>query len=141
MSILEKCKRSQPVIKRIIEQTTDDEGMLFEALYLHDELQQVISKYEELEASQRSEGHQLEHSEAAKYKYEVLGDAQQPPAEMPQNTDTRHDRLEDGHKSDQKESAGFGLSSPSQLGAYNETKAVNSQKGDSSDPGGEKEGD
>lgn len=139
MSILEKCKQSQPIVKRIIEQTTDDEGMLFEALYLHDELQQVISKYEELEASQRSEGHQLEHSEAA--KYEGLGDAQQPPAEMPRNTDTHHDGLEDGHKSGQKESAGFGLSSPSQLGTYNETKVVNSHKGDSSDPGGEKKGD
>ncbi|KAK6259956.1 VHS domain - like 1 [Theobroma cacao] len=49
-SMLEKCKQSQPVIQMIIESTTDDEGTLFEALNLNDELQQVISKFEELEA-------------------------------------------------------------------------------------------
>lgn len=48
--MLEKCRESQPVIQRIIESTTDDEAMLFEALNLHDELQLVISRYEELEA-------------------------------------------------------------------------------------------
>lgn len=48
--MLEKCKQSQPVIQMIIESTTDDEGTLFEALNLNDELQQVISKFEELEA-------------------------------------------------------------------------------------------
>ncbi|KAL6340219.1 hypothetical protein AAG906_040655 [Vitis piasezkii] len=37
VSMVEKCKQSQPVVQRI-------------ALYLHDELQQVISKYEEMEA-------------------------------------------------------------------------------------------
>lgn len=56
VSMLEKCKESQPVIQRIIESTTDDEVMLFEALNLHDELQQVISKYEELEIGQKSDG-------------------------------------------------------------------------------------
>lgn len=54
MSMLEKCKESQPVIQRIIESTTDDEAMLFEALNLHDELQLVISRYEELEAAVQS---------------------------------------------------------------------------------------
>lgn len=49
-TLLHKCKQSQPVIQRIIESTTDDEAMLFEALNLHEELQQVISRYEELEA-------------------------------------------------------------------------------------------
>ncbi|KAJ9696937.1 hypothetical protein PVL29_008932 [Vitis rotundifolia] len=50
VSMVEKCKQSQPVVQRIVESTINDEGMLFEALYLHDELQQVISKYEEMEA-------------------------------------------------------------------------------------------
>lgn len=54
VSMLEKCKQSQPVIKGIIESTTDDEGMLVESLYIHDELQQVISKYEQLEAAENS---------------------------------------------------------------------------------------
>ncbi|GMI66441.1 hypothetical protein HRI_000313400 [Hibiscus trionum] len=57
-SMLEKCKQSQPVIQMIIESTTDDDGILFEALNLNDELQQVISKFEELEASSMS-GRQL----------------------------------------------------------------------------------
>ena len=57
-SMLEKCKQSQPVIQMIIEGTTDDDGILFEALNLNDELQQVISKFEELEAGSKS-GRQL----------------------------------------------------------------------------------
>ncbi|KAJ6405762.1 hypothetical protein OIU84_013678 [Salix udensis] len=54
VSLLDKCKQSQPDIQRIIESTTDDEVMLFEALNLHDELQRVISQYEELEAGIKS---------------------------------------------------------------------------------------
>ncbi|XP_043691810.1 TOM1-like protein 2 [Telopea speciosissima] len=50
LSMVEKCKESQPVLQRIIESTSDDDGMLFEALNLHEELQQVISKYEEMTA-------------------------------------------------------------------------------------------
>ncbi|KAK8694012.1 hypothetical protein V6N13_071576 [Hibiscus sabdariffa] len=57
-SMLEKCKQSQPVIQMIIESTTDDDGVLFEALNLNDELQQVISKFKELEADSKS-GRQL----------------------------------------------------------------------------------
>lgn len=54
VSLLDKCKQSLSIIKGIVESTTDDEGTLFEALYLNDELQQVVSKYEELEAAQNS---------------------------------------------------------------------------------------
>ncbi|KAF7818426.1 TOM1-like protein 2 [Senna tora] len=54
VSLLEKCKQSLSVIKGIVESTADDEGTLFEALYLNDELQQVVSKYEDLEAAQDS---------------------------------------------------------------------------------------
>ena len=54
LSMLKNCKQSQPVIKAIMESTTDDEGMLFAALYFHDELEQVISKYEQLEAAQKT---------------------------------------------------------------------------------------
>ncbi|XWS76250.1 hypothetical protein CRYUN_Cryun01aG0159300 [Craigia yunnanensis] len=58
-SMLEKCKQSHPVIQMIIESTTDDDdGILVEALNLNDELQQVISKFEELEAGSMS-GRQL----------------------------------------------------------------------------------
>ncbi|XVF21576.1 hypothetical protein REPUB_Repub12eG0101500 [Reevesia pubescens] len=61
-SMLEKCKQSQPVIQMIIESTTDDDGILFEALNLNDELQHVISKFEELEAGSKSGRQLIEHS-------------------------------------------------------------------------------
>lgn len=55
-SMLENCKQSLPVIQGIIESTTDDESLLFEALSLHDELQQVISRYQQMEAALESGG-------------------------------------------------------------------------------------
>lgn len=62
MSMVEKCKHSQPIIKMIIESTTDDEGVLFEALHLHDELQRVLSVYNDLEADSKPVGQGLETS-------------------------------------------------------------------------------
>ncbi|CAI9107630.1 OLC1v1007028C1 [Oldenlandia corymbosa var. corymbosa] len=55
-SMLENCKQSLPTIQGIIEGTVDDEGLLIEALSLHDELQQVISRYEQMEAATEPEG-------------------------------------------------------------------------------------
>ncbi|KAL8170338.1 hypothetical protein V2J09_022142 [Rumex salicifolius] len=54
MSMLDKCKDSQTVLQRIIETTTEHETMLFEALSLHDELQQVVSKFSSLDVSELS---------------------------------------------------------------------------------------
>lgn len=85
MNMLERCKQSQPAVKGIIESTTDDEGMLFEALYLHDELQQVISKYEQLEAAQKSGGQQPENSDPI--KYEQLEATQKSGGELPETSD------------------------------------------------------
>ncbi|GAA0143259.1 hypothetical protein LIER_35706 [Lithospermum erythrorhizon] len=51
VSMYEKCKHSLPVMQRIIQSTSDDEVMMFDALNLHDELQQITSKYEELAAA------------------------------------------------------------------------------------------
>ncbi|KAF5741845.1 TOM1-like protein 1-like isoform X1 [Tripterygium wilfordii] len=62
LSLLEKCKESQPAVQRIVETITDDEAMLFEALNLHEELQQVISRYEDLEKALNSGG---QHSESS----------------------------------------------------------------------------
>ena len=47
--MLENCKQSLPVIQGIVESTVDDEGLLFEALSIHDELQQIISRYQQME--------------------------------------------------------------------------------------------
>lgn len=60
MSLLDKCKQSLFLIKEIVESTANDEETLFEALYLNDELQQLVSKYEELEASQSSEAQSVD---------------------------------------------------------------------------------
>lgn len=136
--MLEKCKQSQPVIKRIIERTTDDEGLLFEALYLHDELQQVISKYEKSEASQMTVRHPLENSEST--KCEGLRDGQELQENIPQNFDTHYTELEDAIKSDQKlleKSAPFEASSPSQIQTQNEAKIVNPQNSESSNSSSE----
>lgn len=54
ISMLEKCKQSLPVVQRIIESTSDDEVMLFDALNLHDELQLAISRHSELAAASES---------------------------------------------------------------------------------------
>ncbi|KAI3678802.1 hypothetical protein L6452_38105 [Arctium lappa] len=51
VSMLEKCKESLPSIQRIAETTTDDDILLFEALNLHDELEQVISRCAEIKAT------------------------------------------------------------------------------------------
>ncbi|KAK9049750.1 hypothetical protein SSX86_031281, partial [Deinandra increscens subsp. villosa] len=48
VSMLEKCKESLPLVQRIAETTTDDDILLFEALNLHDELEQVISRCSEI---------------------------------------------------------------------------------------------
>ncbi|XP_042517381.1 TOM1-like protein 2 [Macadamia integrifolia] len=56
VSMVEKCEESRPILQRIIESTRDDDGMLFESLNLHDELQQVISKYKEMTVTPAMEG-------------------------------------------------------------------------------------
>ncbi|MCH85571.1 target of Myb protein 1-like, partial [Trifolium medium] len=67
LTLLDKCKQSLSVIKEIVESTTNDEETLFEALYLNDELQQLVSKYEELEASQRPGVQQTPNADTAKH--------------------------------------------------------------------------
>ena len=53
VSLMEKCKQSQPLIQMIIESTTDDEGVLFEALHVNDELQRVLAIYEKTDESEK----------------------------------------------------------------------------------------
>ena len=52
--MLENCKQSLPIVQRIIESTSDDEVMLFDALNLHEELQNVVSRHSELVAALES---------------------------------------------------------------------------------------
>ncbi|GFP85424.1 target of myb protein 1 [Phtheirospermum japonicum] len=62
MSMLEKCKQSRLVVRRIIESTSEDEVMLFDALNIHDELQLVIARHGELVDALES-GHPKNHGE------------------------------------------------------------------------------
>lgn len=114
--MLEKCKESQPIIKGIVESTTDDEGMLFEALYLNDELQQIITKYELLEAAQKSGEEQLENSDHV--KCEDVEAIQTPGAELAENSDAQKvggELPEKSHPSEAKSPAQVGTHSHSNL--------------------------
>ncbi|BFG42953.1 hypothetical protein CerSpe_292270 [Prunus speciosa] len=131
LNMLDKCKESQPVIKRIIETTTDDEGMLFEALFLHEELQQVISRYEDLEGSQKSGVQQLENPETTNHDGVK---AVQNPGELPGNSNTTaredsEDTQKPGGKLPENSVASEGSSS-APVGANTETKIVDSPKED-----------
>ncbi|XP_021770177.1 TOM1-like protein 2 [Chenopodium quinoa] len=74
MNMLDKCKDSQPVLQRIVQSTNDDESLLFEALNLNDELQKIISKFEEMQVSRKPD---VQNSEEPKEFHSV--DAQSPP--------------------------------------------------------------
>ncbi|MQL87446.1 hypothetical protein Taro_019982 [Colocasia esculenta] len=72
LGMLEKCKDSQQVIQRITETAGDDEETLFEALNLHEQLEQVFSKYAEMEAASPppNGGPSLEHHGSANSSWE-----------------------------------------------------------------------
>ncbi|MFS7929620.1 putative GAT domain-containing protein [Helianthus anomalus] len=46
--LVQQCRQSQLTVQRVVETCGDDEAMLFEALSVNDELQKVLSKYEEM---------------------------------------------------------------------------------------------
>lgn len=77
LSMLEKCKQSLPVVQRIIESTSDDEVMLFDALSLHDELQLIISRHGELAAASEP-GQQMSNNTE-----ETSGDSKTDKATLP----------------------------------------------------------
>ncbi|XP_077234935.1 target of Myb protein 1 [Tasmannia lanceolata] len=47
-TLVQQCHQSQFTVQRIIETSGDNEALLFEALNVNDEIQKVLSKYEEL---------------------------------------------------------------------------------------------
>ncbi|KAL5724720.1 3'(2')-5'-bisphosphate nucleotidase/inositol-1-4-bisphosphate 1-phosphatase [Ranunculus cassubicifolius] len=48
MTLIQQCRQSQFTVQRIIETSGDNEALLFEALNVNDEIQKVVSKYDEL---------------------------------------------------------------------------------------------
>ncbi|XP_057438546.1 TOM1-like protein 2 [Lotus japonicus] len=112
LSLLDKCKQSLSVIKEIVESTTNDEVTLFEALYLNDELQQVVSNYEELEAAQGSGAQQPPNADPAKHDAEAV-----------QNPNERPERFEGGESEAQNP----------KLPLKSDTPEVNATDGDGHD--------
>lgn len=47
-TLVQQCRRSQFTVQRIVETAGEDEAMLFEALSVNDEIQKVLSKYEDM---------------------------------------------------------------------------------------------
>lgn len=76
-----------------MESTTNDEVTLFEALYLNDELQQVVSKYEELEAAQKLGEQKSQNADNFKHDAGAV-----------QNPNERPERFE-GDESEESEAA------------------------------------
>ncbi|XP_062201247.1 TOM1-like protein 1 [Phragmites australis] len=54
-TLVQQCQQCQYTIQRIVETAGDDEAQLFEALSIHEELQKVLSKYEEFKEPARVE--------------------------------------------------------------------------------------
>jgi len=54
-TLVQQCYQSQHTIQRIIETVGDNEAVLFEALSVNDEIQKVLSKYEEMKQPMASE--------------------------------------------------------------------------------------
>lgn len=48
-TLVQQCRRSQSTVQRIVETAGDNEALLFEALNVNDEIQKVLTKYEELQ--------------------------------------------------------------------------------------------
>lgn len=47
-TLVQQCRQAQFTVQRIIETAGDNEALLFEALNVNDEIQKVLSKFEEL---------------------------------------------------------------------------------------------
>ncbi|XP_047312426.1 TOM1-like protein 2 [Impatiens glandulifera] len=55
VKMVEKCKHSLSYVQMIAESTIDDEAIMFEALNLHDQLGEIISKYEAMDSIEVSD--------------------------------------------------------------------------------------
>jgi len=143
---LDKCKQSQPVIQRIIESTTDDEAMLFEALNLHDELQQVILRYNELEAGIKSREHLPESSsntganilpaQVEPHNETKIADTPEEPAQAEPRNETRiADPPEGPAQAEPRKETRIAdpPEGPAQVEPRNETKTADPPKGESAE--------
>jgi hypothetical protein len=47
-TLVEQCRQSQYTVQRMVERAGDNEALLFEALNVNDEIQHILSKFEEM---------------------------------------------------------------------------------------------
>lgn len=90
VSLMEKCKQSQPLIQMIIESTTDDEGVLFEALHLNDELQRVLSSYKKPDETEKKASMMDQESSGSKDAGLKPTEEEQPVKKTVDDNDTKH---------------------------------------------------
>ncbi|XP_010457748.1 PREDICTED: target of Myb protein 1 [Camelina sativa] len=91
VSLMEKCKQCQPLIQMIIESTTDDEGVLFEALHLNDELQRVLSSYKKPDETEKKASVVEQESSGSKDAGpKPTEEEQQPVKKTGDGDDTKH---------------------------------------------------
>ncbi|EOA37974.1 hypothetical protein CARUB_v10009444mg [Capsella rubella] len=91
VSLMEKCKQSQPMIQMIIESTTDDEGVLFEALHLNDELQRVLSSYKKPDETEKKASIVEQESSGSKDAgLKPTEEEEQPVKKTDDDNDTNH---------------------------------------------------
>ncbi|XP_004511421.1 TOM1-like protein 1 [Cicer arietinum] len=82
-TLVHQCRRSQTTVQRIVETAGDNEALLFEALNVNDEIQKVLTKYEELKPPPVAPL----HPEPAMIPVAVE------PDESPRHLDTKEDSL------------------------------------------------
>lgn len=104
--MFEKCKQSLPVVQRVAETTTDDEVMLFEALHLNEELQQIISKYEEMEAALSSASAPPENPHSAESDLPILETPHSAESDLPVLETRRETEMADSPIEEKQSSSG-----------------------------------
>lgn len=57
---MKQCRQSQTTVHRIIESSWDDETVLSEALNINDDIEKVVSKYEEMMMKKKNHGVEAE---------------------------------------------------------------------------------
>ncbi|KAK2425765.1 ENTH/VHS/GAT family protein [Trifolium repens] len=82
-TLVHQCRRSQTTIQRIVETAEDNEALLFEALNVNDEIQKVLTKYEELKP----------HPVAPLQPEPAMIPVAVEPDESPRHLDTKEDSL------------------------------------------------
>ncbi|KAH0905751.1 hypothetical protein HID58_037578 [Brassica napus] len=111
VSLMDKCKQLQSLIQMIIESTTDDEGVLFEALHVNDELTRVLSIYELADESDEKASMVEQESSGSKDAHPKPTEEEEKRFVMKQNHVENSESSDKTAKEDKKVKIELGLSS------------------------------